>query len=138
MSSKITSFYKKHQEAIDYVFFGVLATGVNLLTFFFLDRLLAWPYLWANAVAIVLSILFAFVTNKRYVFRSKASSWQDHLQEFLRFISARLLSGGLDMLVLWILVDGLNMSSQWAKLLTQVMVVVLNYIFSKLFVFKSS
>lgn len=128
--------YNKYREVIDYIIFGGLTTLVNIVAFFIFDTLLNWPYLIANAIAIVVSILFAYITNKLFVFRTKDLPLKENILEFARFIGFRLLSGLADMATMWILVDLLTLDTNIAKLLTQFIVVVLNYVFSKLFIFK--
>jgi len=132
---KIIELYQRYREVITYVFFGGLTTLVNIVTFFILDTGLAWPYLIANAVAIVLSILFAYVTNKLFVFQSETQNTRETVSEFVRFIGFRLVSGLADMATMWVLVDLLIIDTSIAKLATQFIVVVLNYVFSKFFIF---
>lgn len=132
----IKDMFDRYGEIINYLIFGVATTVVNIVVFFLFDTVLSIPYLIANAIAIILSILFAFFTNKKYVFKSQATSRQDSWEEFVRFVSFRVLSGLFDMLSMWILVDMLLFGTNLAKLLTQFIVVVLNYVFSKFFVFK--
>lgn len=128
--------YNKYREIIDYIIFGGLTTLVNIVVFYIFDTLLGWPYLIANAVAIVLSILFAYITNKRFVFKTSDMTAQENIVEFLKFIGFRLVSGLADMATMWLLVDLISIDTNIAKLLTQFIVVVLNYVFSKLFIFK--
>lgn len=135
MIEKVKEYYEKYQEIISYLFFGGLTTVVNIVTFFFFDTLLDIHYLLANALAIGVSILFAYVTNKKYVFHSEAATRQDLLREFGLFVSLRLFSAVFDMLSMWLLVDYLQMEANLAKILTQFIVVVSNYLFSKLFIF---
>ncbi|WP_161878021.1 GtrA family protein [Alkalibacterium sp. MB6] len=132
----IKDLFDRYGEIINYLIFGVATTVVNIVVFFLFDTILSVPYLIANAIAIILSILFAFFTNKKYVFKSQAMSRQGNWEEFVRFVSFRVLSGLFDMLSMWILVDMLLFGTNLAKLLTQFIVVVLNYVFSKFFVFK--
>ena len=128
--------YNKYREIIDYIIFGGLTTLVNIVVFYIFDTLLGWPYLIANAVAIVLSILFAYITNKRFVFKTSDMTAQENIVEFLKFIGFRLVSGLADMATMLLLVDLISFDTNIAKLLTQFIVVVLNYVFSKLFIFK--
>ena len=130
------TFYKKYREVIDYIIFGGLTTLVNLIAFYIFDTLIGWPYLVANAMAIILSILFAYVTNKMFVFRTKELGAKENVLEFIKFIGFRGVSGLADMMTMWILVDLITMNTNIAKLLTQFIVVVLNYVFSKFFIFK--
>ena len=135
MIKKIMDLYDNYQEMVNYIFFGGLTTLVNIVVFFLLDTGLGWPYLIANAIAIVVSILFAYVTNKIWVFQSKTENFQETFYEFTKFIGFRLLSGLADMATMWVLVDLLIIDSSISKLLTQFIVVVLNYVFSKFFIF---
>lgn len=135
MIKRVKDLYIRYKEVIHYIIFGILTTVVNIVVFFLLESVLSWPYLWANSVAIGVSILFAYVTNKLFVFESKSYTIWATLLEFLRFISFRLLSGVVDMLSMWLLVDGLSQDTHLSKIITQVIVVVLNYIFSKLYIF---
>ena len=79
-------FYNKYREIIDYIIFGGLTTLVNIAAFYIFETLLDWPYLTANAVAIVLSILFAYSTNKLFVFKTRDMTFNENLIEFLKFI----------------------------------------------------
>lgn len=135
MKEKIINLYQRYREVIDYTIFGGLTTLVNIVAFYFFDTVLGWPYLIANAIAIILSILFAYVTNKLFVFKSDTADFRETALEFFRFIGFRLLSGVADMLAMWVLVDLVTMDTNIAKFLTQFIVVVLNYIFSKFFIF---
>ena len=135
MKNKILDLYYRYREIIDYIFFGGLTTLVNIVVFFIFDTLLSWPYLIANAIAIILSILFAYVTNKLFVFKTSSNNLQENIYEFIKFIGFRLLSGLADMLSMWVLVDLIFVNTNVAKLFTQFIVVVLNYVFSKFFIF---
>ena len=85
-------FYKKYREVSDYIIFGGLTTLVNLIAFYIFDTLIGWPYLVANAIAIILSILFAYVTNKIFVFRTKELGAKENVLEFIKFIGFRGVS----------------------------------------------
>lgn len=135
MFEKWKNFYFKYEETINYVVFGGLTTVVNLLSFFILDSVVGMYYLYANAIAIILSILFAYVTNKLFVFESYTEGFMETFREFLRFITFRLITGVVDMIALWILADFIGIENNIAKLLTQFIVVFSNYFFSKFFIF---
>ena len=127
---------KKYEEVISYLFFGGLTTAVNIIAFYLLNTTLGMQYLFANAISIIISILFAFFTNKKYVFKSESKTFSEWLKEFLLFVGFRTVSAFFDMLSMWLLVDFLNTDANIAKILTQFIVVVLNYFFSKFFIFK--
>ncbi|MFL2124319.1 GtrA family protein [Marinilactibacillus psychrotolerans] len=128
--------YTKYNEVISYLFFGVLATIVNIGIFYFFDTLLNTPYLIANGLSIIGAILFAFFTNKKYVFKSNTTSKEESFREFILFVGFRLASGVFDMLSMYILVSLLTVDTNISKILTQFIVVVVNYVFSKVFIFK--
>lgn len=134
--NKILTFYKKFQKIIDYIFFGGLTTLVNIGVFFFIESVLNKSYVIANIISIIAAILFAYVTNKIFVFKSKTHTWKDTILEFLNFISFRFVSGLFDMASMYILIDILKMQTNPSKILTQFIVLLSNYLFSKYFVFR--
>lgn len=132
------------KEVFSYLFFGVLTTVVNLIVFkLFKDRM---DVLIANVVAWVAAVIFAFVTNKLFVFESK--SWKPNIlvKEIISFSGARLLTLGIEELGLLVMINWLHLEKTLAlpfvsgemliKIIISVIVVVLNYIFSKLIIFK--
>lgn len=135
MFEKWKNVYFKYSETIDYLFFGGLTTVVNLFVFFLLDSVAGMYYLYANAIAIILSILFAYVTNKIFVFESYTEGILETFREFIRFITFRLITGLGDMVALWVLAELVGIENNIAKLLTQFIVVFSNYFFSKFFIF---
>ncbi|WP_277630999.1 GtrA family protein [Atopococcus tabaci] len=132
----IKKMYERYQEMVDYVLFGVATTVVNIVVFFLLDTVIGIPYLVANAIAIIASILFAFYTNKKYVFKTHTPTFKAAFREFYLFVGFRLVSGLFDMLSMWILVDVLSFGTNTAKIATQFIIVAVNYLSSKFFVFK--
>lgn len=122
-----------NQEFVIYVVFGVLTTLVNIVSFF-LMRQVSSLFI-SNTVAWILSIIFAYITNKIWVFRARQWSVGTVLKEFSSFVTFRLLSFMIDMLCM-LLLTYLSIGEGWAKLITQIVVVLLNYIFSKVFIFK--
>lgn len=134
--TKIKQLISKYEEVIGYLIFGGLTTVVNIVVFYLFDSVFGVHYLIANAIAIIVSILFAFFTNKKYVFKSTTPTFQLWMKEFSLFVSFRLLSAVFDMGSMWLMVDGLDMDANWAKIITQFIVVGLNYVFSKFFIFK--
>ncbi len=125
-----------NRETISYLVFGVLTTAINILAFGLLHDFLHWDLLVANSIAWVLSVAFAFVTNKVFVFRSKGSGASVLLRESLSFFAARIVSLGVDSAGMWFLADVLLVNSWIAKFAMNVVVVILNYILSKLWIFR--
>ncbi len=131
-------FFLNYQEGILYLFFGVATTVVNYLVYFVFREYFSFNYLFVNFLAWFCSVLFAFVTNKLWVFRSKNRSRKDLLREVVLFYWYRILSLGIDMISMWLLVSIMNQSEFLSKTFTQVLIVALNYVFSKAFIFKKN
>lgn len=126
-----------NRETISYLIFGVLTTIVDLVIY----QLFLWlgiHYLIAQGIAWVGAVAFAFVTNKLFVFESKDTSRTVVVRELISFVGARLVSGVISTALLAFLVEGFSLSEMLAKLITQVFVVIANYIFSKLFIFRKN
>ncbi len=127
--------FKKYREAIAYLFFGVLTTVVSFALYYAL-LWLGLHYLWAQTISWVGAVLFAYVTNKRYVFESRAHGFFPVLFEFCSFVLSRLFSFGVETLLLWLMVDIATVSETVAKIPVAVLTVILNYVTGKLLVFR--
>ena len=127
---------KKYREVILYLIFGVLTTLVNLISYFLLTDVAGVNYLFSNVLAWVLSVLFAYGTNRVWVFQSQAKGTAAILKEMVSFFGARLFSGGLDMGIMFVCVSLMGLPDGVIKILSNVLVIVLNYLFSKLWIFK--
>lgn len=152
------------REIVTYIIFGVLTTAVNLVTFYITKQIfisIGWDgvfnamlgsagwekalallgsgtdYLDATVIAWTVAVIFAFVTNKLIVFESK--SWKPAVagKEFVGFIGARLFSLLVELLCMFIMVTLLHWNEFVAKVIVQIIVVILNYVFSKLIIFKN-
>ena len=128
-----TSWFNKCREVLMYLVFGGLTTLVNILSFFILRKLSVGVYV-SNLIAWVVAVLFAFITNKLFVFESKDKSKSG--KELISFFGFRILSLGVDMGAMYLLLQVINTGEVFAKIIANVIVIILNYIFSKLFVFK--
>lgn len=124
---------QKNKEIIMYLVFGVLTTVVNIVVYYIFSNLLHMNYLFSNAMAWFLSVLFAYVTNRKYVFGSKNNQI---IKEAISFFGSRLATGIMDMMLMWFLVNFNIVNDVVAKVVVNVIVVILNYILSKLVVFK--
>ena len=129
-------FIKKMYEnaIIRYVFFGGCTTMVNLISFFILRKLNIGLNI-ANVISIILAILFAYVVNSKFVFQDKCETLLDHIRPFCKFISARLVTMLVEVGGVWLFVSVMDWKDMAGKFVTQFLVLVLNYIFSKFFVF---
>lgn len=136
--SKIVSIYKEKKEVINYLFFGALTTFINLvvyflLTSFWLDASVNIELGVANVISWVVAVIFAYVTNRRYVFES---SNENKIKEVISFFMARVLTLIVDVLIMLIFVNVFGFNDKVMKIISQVIVIVSNYILSKVFVFK--
>lgn len=124
------------QESIRYLVAGGCTTLVNLIVFFILRRLFHVSLNLSNFIAIVLAILFAYVINKFFVFQSKTSHPADIIWELVSFFGARIITMFIEIAGVAILVQAVHMNDMLGKILIQIVVIVINYIFSKLFIFR--
>ena len=132
---KIRKFIDKYWNVLSYLFFGGLTTLVNFLVYFPLYNWVCWSGALSNIFAWFAAVIFAFLTNKSFVFQSHDWSHDVVLPELFKFVSCRIVSGLLETAVIWIFVDMLYLNGNWFKVLVSIFVVVLNYIFSRWIVF---
>ena len=134
--------YRKHddylKELARYIGFGIGSLVINIVAFWVYNDLLKVHYMAANVVAWVLSVVFAFVTNKVFVFNShswKASVW---IRECISFTTARVITGVFDMAIMFVMVDLINADELFAKFVANFFVILANYGISKLWIFKET
>ena len=135
MQQLFHKYWQKYHELVLYVFFGVLTTLVNWALYWLLADVLHVHYMAATFLAQVLAILFAYFTNRRWVFESKVHGARAVAMEMARFFAARGVSLVMDMLFMFVGVDLLHVDDKLVKVVSSVAVVIANYVFSKLFVF---
>lgn len=128
--------WKKYKEIILYIIFGVLTTILNIVTYALCTRILSLDVYIANIIAWVVSMLFAYYTNRRYVFRSKAKKLNDRIEELISFCGCRILTFGVDMFLMFAFIYIFMINDMTSKVLVSVIIIILNYILSKLIVFK--
>ena len=136
MVAKLKELLHRHYDILVYLIFGVMTTAVNYIVYLPCYNLLHLSSAVSNVIAWAAAVAFAYVTNKPFVFHSHDWSAKTVVPELTKFIGTRLGSGGLETVILLIFVDILSMNGNLWKLLTSVLVVVLNYIGSKLLVFR--
>lgn len=124
-----------NRETISYLIFGILTTIVNYVVFE-LCGFINIHYLISTFLAWALAVIFAFLTNKLFVFESKSWKKEIVLKELSSFVTCRLVSGLFDIGFMAFAVEVLAMNKSIAKLVANVFVIIANYIFSKLFIFK--
>ena len=133
---KLKQLWKKHKELILYVFFGGCTTLINIISYFACRELMYLPVVPADVLAWVVSVIFAYVTNKLFVFESKSWRLMLVLKDGAAFLAARVFSLGLDVAMLYVTVTVLGWWELPMKVLANVVVIVINYIFSKWIIFR--
>jgi len=129
----LNDFMRFEKELIFYIIFGILTTLVNILLYLFLTKLLGFNYIISNILAWFFSVLFAYITNRIWVFESDNDNI---LKEIILFFSGRLFSGVVDTLFLFVFIELLFMNDLISKVIIQIIVVILNYVISKFIIFK--
>ena len=135
MVNKLRNLVEKHWDIISYLFFGVCTTIVNYIIYLPCYNLLGISATVSNMIAWVVAVAFAYLTNKPFVFKSNDWSKETVIPELSKFVGCRIGSGAAETVILFLAVDLLGWNGNIWKLITQVMVVILNYIGSKLLVF---
>lgn len=127
---------KQLRELILYGVCGALTTILDIVIFWFLSSVVGMQYLVANAIAWVLAVTFSFLANKYLVFESKSFKREIWMKEAAEFFGARGLSCGIDMIGMFVFVSVMGINKNYAKLLINVVVTIVNYILSKFWIFK--
>lgn len=133
----IKGLYLEYKEIINYLIFGVLSTVVNFASYFIFAKLFHIDEVVSSGLSWFCAVLFAYITNKIFVFESKTKTVKAFIKEMMSFFACRVLSGILcDVGTFALMVKVLNINDIIAKIVTQIMVVILNYVLSKLVIFK--
>lgn len=136
MVAKIRVLIEKYWDILSYLFFGGLTTVVNYLVYLPCYNLLHFSASISNVIAWVVAVAFAYLTNKPFVFESHDWSWKTVGPELAKFVGCRVGSGLLETAIIFVTVDCLLWNGNIWKLVTSVLVVILNYVASKLLVFR--
>ncbi len=137
MIQKAKSLLIKYREIISYLFFGVLTTAVDFVSYYVLTRFLHLEEGFSNIIAQFFAILFAYVTNKLFVFDDKTNDFKTLIVQFGKFFSLRLITLILNSVMFIVMIDKLGINDIITKVIVSVIVIILNYVFSKLIVFKA-
>lgn len=127
---------ERYRELFVYGICGVMATLVNIVSYYVLAHFAGLNYLLANALAWVLAFLFAYYSNSRWVFGYPAFTGDGWTGRFVKFLGARAFTGVLDMVLMWLLAGRMALPDTWCKAGVNVLVILLNYVMSKLYIFK--
>lgn len=138
--NNIIILYKKYQEIINYLIVGVLTTVVSIITYFIFSLILDIEnnilFILANVLSWICAVIFAYVTNKKFVFNTTTSNKKEEIKVFSMFVSSRITTLLIELAFMFITVKVILINDKIAKVIAQFIVIVLNYILSKLFVFK--
>lgn len=134
---KSIELYQKHKQIILYLFFGICTTAINTICYGALHELLCVDNIPSTILAWLVAVIFAFITNKIFVFDSKRTRASDQLKEFGSFFSCRIITGILDVVIMAIAVDYLKWNSLIWKLISNIIVTIINYVASKFIIFKN-
>lgn len=136
MKEMVKSLFIKYRHLIMYATFGVLTTSVNFLIYYMCYNIIGVSNVISTVVAWIFSVAFAFVTNKLWVFGSKSFDKKTFTHEISAFFGARFATGILDVVVMYAVVDVLCWNPAVWKLINNIIVIVLNYVASKLVIFR--
>lgn len=137
MFNTLRGMFYKYKDVILYLIFGVATTVVNIVSYAVLARLLGEKYLVLNnTISWILSVLFAYITNKIWVFNSVTDSFKALAIEFTSFVSCRFITFLLDTVILYLGVKVLFLNDIAVKIFSNVLVIIINYIASKLVIFR--
>ena len=121
------------KEILNYIIFGIFTSIVNIATYLLLTDVFNVYYVFANILAWIISVFFAYFTNRTWVFESEN---KNIIKEISMFYSARLFTGVIDTLLMIVFIDVLSLENTFSKLVTAVVIITLNYLFSKVIIFK--
>jgi len=134
--SFVKSMYTRFREQFGYLVIGVLTTVVDFVVYYLLSAITPWHYLVIYWIAWAVAVLFAFFPNRSLVFRNTGKN--GILRQFGEFVSSRVATLLIGEGLLFLLVGVCHLPDGWMKPVVQVLIVVLNYVFSKLFVFRQN
>ena len=133
---KVKILFGKYKDIIPYVFWGICTTIVNVIVYWMCSHLIFLPVMVSTIVAWTVAVLFAYLTNRKWVFYSEAKDWKAILKEIISFFLCRLVTGIVDWFFMFMFVDVLSLNDMLIKITANVVVVILNYVASKMFIFK--
>jgi len=133
---KLADWYRAHREGMRYLIFGALSTVINIVVFAICTKMANLSTAVSNTIAWIVAVLFAYVTNKIYVFNSKTTGVKNLVREILSFFGARIATLVLETAFLWVVIDKLGFNEIFMKIISNIIVIILNFVFSKIFIFK--
>lgn len=132
----LADWYRKHKEGMRYLVFGVLSTIVNIIVFSVCSITANLTITVSNVIAWIAAVIFAYITNKLWVFNSKTENIKDLLREIIAFFGARIFTLVFETIFLIVFIDKLQFNTILMKIVSNFLVIVLNFVFSKILIFK--
>lgn len=136
MKNKILELYKKYREIIAYVFIGGTTTIVSIASYYLFTYPFNLGYMTSTILSWIVSVIYAYITNKIIVFQSEVKDKKGIVKEFSSFVSCRLLTLFIEMVSMYLLVSIIKVDKGISKILVQFIIFILNYVFSKILVFR--
>ena len=131
----LLDYIKKYKEIILYGIFGAGATFVNIISFYIVRKASIGLFM-SNCLAWFFAFVFAFITNKVFVFESKEWKTKKAIYEMISFTFARLMTLFIDTALMWFLVYKISFNDMLSKIIVNIIVIILNYVLSKFWIFK--
>lgn len=132
----IQHLWKKHEEAMNYLFWGGVAFLLSIILFHIFANMMNLYEQIANTLSWIICVIFTYLTNRFFVFKSKTRGLKRVIKEFTDFVTARIITLVMENAILFVIIDLLTIHNMIAKLVGQFVVIVSNYILSKLWIFK--
>jgi putative flippase GtrA len=131
----LNPFYKKHKEVLLYLFFGGLTFIISMVSYTIVNIGFCINELIANLISWILAVLFAFFTNRIWVFQSVTNTWKEFWMQMINFMGGRVATLIVEELILFVFITILSFNSVAVKLVAQIIVILFNYLISKFWVF---
>ena len=132
---KISKLFRQYKEIILYLFFGVCTTLVSIVVFWYFSGVVGLNEHPANIISWIIAVMFAFLTNRIWVFNSPTKTIKEFIKQMLSFYAGRLFTLLLEEIILLVFVTVMNLNEMAVKILAQFVVIILNYVISRLFIF---
>lgn len=132
----LTRYYRKYKSILLYLFFGGCAFVVSIISYVCANLVLGINELLANIISWILAVLFAFFTNRVWVFQSPTYTLKEFIFQFLRFVNGRVITLIIEEAIIFVFITLLGFDSVLIKIIGQIIVIILNYFISKFIVFK--
>ena len=131
------SIYKKYEEIINYLITGAIGVAISVASYA-ISRKIGFGLFESNIISWIIAVLSMYILNKLFVFKSKCTGKKELLKEFVSFISARIFTFFVETFILWLGADILKINDILVKIIAQIVIIILNYILSKLWIFNKN